>query len=441
MTARLFVSIMICMVLSVSSSFAIQYSIIDLGTLDGESASHAYAINEDGVVVGDYNGRAFKWEDGVISELIDTNTNTTMLYARGVNDSGQIVGQNYLYDSGTLTDLGADYCAIDINNSGDIVGFTYGTNRQYFIKEDSNIIRWGGPAENFDIAINENGQIAATTLLDNNKSTATYYENNTQTNLNDSNPSYRMRASLTYDINDSGTIVGLYHGSNYPDYPDTSNKEGILAAVKWEDGVMTVISTQTSEAKAINNNGQIVGDMDSRFVENDGGFYWSADTGFTDLGSLIVDNPGWVIDEVNDINDQGQIVGYGLNPDNELHGFLLTPVIEWQYIEDAQQTYELELSETQIDNLYGLWEAGKNDEDPDPIEIDGYEWSYFDETYPDKSYGDVWSDDEYLYIYLGSGLKTPIRTSMNSVPEPLSIFLLLSAMATMFIYKAKNKGK
>jgi hypothetical protein len=46
-----------------------------------------------------------------------------------------------------------------------------------------------------------------------------------------------------------------------------------------------------------------------------------------DLNSLISPTSGWVLEQANAINDNGQIVGFG-TIDGETHGFLLTPVPE-----------------------------------------------------------------------------------------------------------------
>ena len=44
-----------------------------------------------------------------------------------------------------------------------------------------------------------------------------------------------------------------------------------------------------------------------------------------DLNSLIATNSGWTLQSANAINDNGQIVGYGINPSGQMDAFLLTP--------------------------------------------------------------------------------------------------------------------
>jgi probable HAF family extracellular repeat protein len=47
-----------------------------------------------------------------------------------------------------------------------------------------------------------------------------------------------------------------------------------------------------------------------------------------DLNSLIAPAPGWTLVEATAINDRGQIVGFGVNPDGQGRAFLLTPTPE-----------------------------------------------------------------------------------------------------------------
>lgn len=41
---------------------------------------------------------------------------------------------------------------------------------------------------------------------------------------------------------------------------------------------------------------------------------------------MVSGGTGWTLTEATAINDQGQIVGYGINPNGLTRGFLLTPV-------------------------------------------------------------------------------------------------------------------
>jgi probable HAF family extracellular repeat protein len=74
----------------------------DLKTVDGDSISYAYAINERGQVVGQslggpYGTRAFIWENGVMTDLncLMPPGSRYLLYANDINDSGRITGEAY----------------------------------------------------------------------------------------------------------------------------------------------------------------------------------------------------------------------------------------------------------------------------------------------------------------------------------------------------------
>jgi probable HAF family extracellular repeat protein len=81
-------------------------SMIDLGTLSGDSCSNAYYVNSRGQVVGTSESRdlcllptgehAFLWEGGGpmvdLNSLVATGSNLELTFAFAINDSGEIVG-------------------------------------------------------------------------------------------------------------------------------------------------------------------------------------------------------------------------------------------------------------------------------------------------------------------------------------------------------------
>ena len=69
-------------------------------------------------------------------------------------------------------------------------------------------------------------------------------------------------------------------------------------------------------ARGINNRGEVVG------VVADGPFIWDSVAGMRNLNDLLDSSgDGWVLTHAYDINDRGQIVGFGSNPDGYTHGF------------------------------------------------------------------------------------------------------------------------
>jgi probable HAF family extracellular repeat protein len=118
---------------------------IDLGNLGGSMSNVAYAINNQGQVVGvsdlpgDTTAHAFFWQNGKITDL-GTLPGDVFSAAFSINNKGQIVGEScdvnfncraFLWQNGTMADLNtftfADsslylLSANDVNDLGEIVG-------------------------------------------------------------------------------------------------------------------------------------------------------------------------------------------------------------------------------------------------------------------------------------------------------------------------------
>jgi probable HAF family extracellular repeat protein len=82
-----------------------------------------------------------------------------------------------------------------------------------------------------------------------------------------------------------------------------------------------------SYALAINNNGQIVGNAE---INADGDYHAclfdpTGNGNNIDLNTLINPASGWILKEALCINNNGWIVGEGINPDGYIRAYLLTP--------------------------------------------------------------------------------------------------------------------
>jgi probable HAF family extracellular repeat protein len=85
-------------------------SILDLGTLPGDSNSAALSINNQGDVVGvsndpSGNPRAFLWQDGVmhdLNELVPTDSPIYLLFAAGIDSRGEIAGWGVVKSTGEV---------------------------------------------------------------------------------------------------------------------------------------------------------------------------------------------------------------------------------------------------------------------------------------------------------------------------------------------------
>ena len=130
------------------------------------------------------------------------------------------------------------------------------------------------------------------------------------------------RYSKAYAINDSGDIVG---GSTYPG--DSADHAFLYRNGSFHD-LGTLPGTSFSVALAVNGSGHAVGYAFSPAL-GDLAFLYANGT-LINLSALMeVQEAGWqALTEARGINDQGQIVGTGINRLGLRHAFLLTPVPE-----------------------------------------------------------------------------------------------------------------
>jgi probable HAF family extracellular repeat protein len=263
----------------------------DLGTLGG-SASRAMSINETGQIAGwaDTNGgrRAFLWLPEPAYDL-----------PAGMNDLGHLGG-------GTSQ-------AYDVNNAGQVVGMSQssGGNRA-FLWEQGSMTNLGTLGGTFSLAygVNGSGQVVGESRIENDDDYHPFlWEGGAMIALATlgGGPD-----SAAHDINDAGDIVG--ESEKPPTRP-----------ILWSDGGMTELDTLANSqgrVKAINNAGQMIGaSVDNNNQQQP--VIWDIGA-ITNLNELIDLDSGWVLQSAEDINDAGQIVGYG-TLDGEQRAFLLTP--------------------------------------------------------------------------------------------------------------------
>jgi probable HAF family extracellular repeat protein len=270
---------------------AVAYTVTDLGV------GAASGINNSGQVVGE-NGAydACIWSNGTMTDLGVSGE------AYGINDSGQVVGQYYtaagnwtafIYSNGVINSLGI-YTANAINNAGQVVGEN---GAGAFLYSNGVMTNLGAGAAT---CINNAGQVVGY-----NNPGAFLYSNGVMSELGTLGG-----WSMALGINDASQVVGCY----------STNGGGVLHAFLYSNGTMT--SLGGGVAYGINNAGQVVGQngVNHAFLYSNGVM--------TDLNSLIDPASGWTLEDANAINDNGQIVGYGIGPDGNADAYLLTPTPE-----------------------------------------------------------------------------------------------------------------
>ncbi len=325
---------------------------IDLGTLGGARSS-ANAINDAGVVVGAAQVvgniyHAFVWTAG--SGMVDIGTAWPSSSTSDINDANEIAGTATLANgethpiywdaNGTATDLGTlggTYAySVDINNAGVVIGVsrtasgadhgfawtagggmidlgTLGGTNSYVadINDDSQVVgsadtangerhafRWdatngmvalgnlGGQSSTASV-INELGQVAGTSDIDPGPATVRHGY------LWDPNTGFT-------DFGVTGTVTGLN------DNAKVSSFDYVTGSMTWSAATGSIAQGSAfpyfnDENVGINNAGQVAGGTFRAFV-TDG-----------HEGTIVLDAPGFAYSRPADINESGQVVGYGFS--------------------------------------------------------------------------------------------------------------------------------
>ena len=257
--------------------------LLSLGALPGGGGwtSHAYAINDAGVVVGGSaanpgNGpfQPFVWQNGVMTALFadlpacEINTHGACSgSANDINSAGQIVGRRY----------------VEVSSAG---GWTI---------HDGAFLYSGGATIDLDgvdaAAINDRGTVAGTSRTGH---------------------AAVFAGSVTYDL---GTLGGTTSSAR-----DISGNGNVVVGVSkvgndshafiYTDGQMRDLGTlggSFSEATAVNKKGTIIVGNSTTANGEMHGFVYSAGK-MVDLNDLIPPGVGTLI-EAQDVNDHGQIAG------------------------------------------------------------------------------------------------------------------------------------
>jgi probable HAF family extracellular repeat protein len=351
-------SIVACLLISASPCLAQEYDLVDLGTLEGGSRSYALSINESGIIAGWASGAQIGkhpvlWIDGVIQDL-GSPPGFEVGEAVAVNDVGQVAVtgeaspqsyRGFLWEEDTWTDLGVlpgrEWCIPeDIDGLGRIVGTClYGGPVAAFIWEAGELSDLGtlsGAARAY--GINEMGQVVghcrATQPGGNGEQRAFLWEDGVMSELA---PLPDRDNSQAFGLNDLGEVVGSSWN------PVGPYGLGADRATSWHDGGAEIVDLGQTPgpavcagggpypdniALAMNNHGQIVGH--AQCIASGGskaGFLWQ-DGVMYNLNDLIPPGFGWDLIKATDINDAGEIVGFGIAPGggSYLRAFLLVPL-------------------------------------------------------------------------------------------------------------------
>lgn len=362
------------------------YRITDLGTLGG-SFSVATAINNRGQIVGgSFNtkpdpttpgsseARAFLWNRGVMTDLgtlggPDADRHIgNVTGATGIDDKGQIVGgatynavvdsacgdenggeacnHAFLWAGGKMTSLGtlggvsslgnSFSIANAINAREQVVGFSFarvtdpnnpGAPQVHAFLWSRGVMTDLGtlprPLNTYAqaLGINGRGQIVGESGNRDGAGHPFFWSKGVMTDIGTLGGPHGVANAL----NNKGQVVGLADTT----IPDSNNASGVSwHAFLWAGGKARDLGTYGkdpgAQANGINNRGQIVGFSgdDASIIR---ALLWQ-NGAVIDLNTRLPAHSGWKLTAASAINDQGQIVGDGVNPHARQDAYLLTPI-------------------------------------------------------------------------------------------------------------------
>ena len=343
---RLIGIFLLCAVISPAYANDIEFTVTDLGTLGGP-VSAANAISQNGIIVGYATPNAttnhpFLWQgDGPMQDLgLLDPVNGVVGVANSVNSKGQVVGDSdsagpgepthaFLYNAGgSLVDLGTlggqSSYAYGINESGQICGNAQTASGMW----DGVLWTVGGGTVDLgsgflDTSINNQGILGGV---------ATQSQHAALYNI--SSGSMSVLATLSGGtgsqvnaLNDTGLAVGE------SDVMVDGKASGHGFVYDINTGVLTDLGNPVSPlfesgASGVNDLAQVVGGYQTDAAYDTAAFIWTQAGGMQNLNNLINPSLGWDLWNASSINNSGEIIGQGVNPQGRIDAVLLTPVPE-----------------------------------------------------------------------------------------------------------------
>ncbi len=286
----------------------IAYTLVDLGT--GFELAAYDSLNNRGEVAFAGRSGAYVWRDGQRTEL-GVGRRTGLM---SVNDNGQIVGwyvrdgvrYAFVWEGGVSEDLGTDAFYTGVNNDGTYCGYRTADYVGFIEKNGVRTELFSPPHTGIPTGINDYDQVSG------------YFFNGT--------PFLWRNGSIVLawwvdddgkalDINNKGNLTGILRS------------EGIERTFLWENrggGVLyDNLALSGMTGYGINENDLVVGTAPVGGGKTVG-FVIANRSDPADVNDMVESD--LTITHLADINDRGQIVGYGVDSNGTRHVVLLDPV-------------------------------------------------------------------------------------------------------------------
>ena len=355
---------------------AVQYTITDLGTLDGGTFSQPFFIDRYGLVSGsaslpDGTQNAVLWLNGQMKDIGAPGLGGPNSIAFVDDESSRAVGEAetstsdpngedfcgfgthltclpFLWQAGGMIQLptlgGNNGVAQAISNRGEVAGFAENSTPDpgcpapqvlHFkpVVWEKGVIHklptFGGDPDGVAQQINDNGEVVggsgtcaafnANFLYNLVPVHALLWEKGKATNLgNLGGETGQAGGNIAYDINNQGQVVG---NSDLPG--DTTFDAFLWTRKTGMQDLGTLSGDVASVSLSINDAGSVVGaSLDANFDPR--AFLWEKGV-MTDLNTLIAgDSPLYLLTGCS-INSRGEITGLGLTSTGETHTYLARP--------------------------------------------------------------------------------------------------------------------
>ncbi|KJH73502.1 HAF repeat-containing PEP-CTERM protein [Aliterella atlantica] len=297
-------------------------------------------INDKGEVVGEQ----YLWQAGKVTDLTTIpGANNSPISATAINNNSKIVGgglnaggfsdQPFIFDGTAITDLGrpGDFCnefcppttAADINDANVVaIGYVLysGSERPVTYIQDESGTQTEVLFDTFAVGINNTNQVVgySPARARGSGEGRLWTENNTTTLLPANAPEFAIFGTSIADINNLGQVVGAGPEFSFPD-----NSQAQIWSDPLNNSIGTILGTlggSTSRANGINDLTQVVGAYSLADGSTEHAFLWENGE-LVDLNTLIDSASGWELTSAVEINEHGDIIGIG-NFNGEQRGFI-----------------------------------------------------------------------------------------------------------------------